>query len=268
ESSCTICRSPRSSLEDFEQLHCLPDPIPGDDLHYKSFEEVYGIRTTENHRLSFAKSSAKTKVSKAKTKHTMPFSPSAARAKNVGVTVNCIECEKPRLLFSAKKLSEKDKALLKRFLDPIFYTCGMSFHDTCDLAMTALPKESEVDDDAENIVEESDTHGEDSISELFSRVFVNDSLFCSATIEKPYYSAGIYPAVCIKYGCCDVNKPTKNEHPHCSDYGSNSINLRKSSIKAKANKKRKHFKMDREEAFILHYIYRVYYGMKILEFEM
>ncbi|RIB24902.1 hypothetical protein C2G38_2280540 [Gigaspora rosea] len=171
----------------------------------------------------------------------------------------------------------------------------MSFHDTCDLAMTALPKESEVDDDAENIassneeaneeanekaneenmnreneldksesesseeeepgecveefsksaeesdenVEESDTHGEDSISELFSRVFVNDSLFCSATIEKPYYSAGIYPAICIKCGCRNVNKPTKNEHPHCSNCGSNAINLRKSSMKAKANKKRK-----------------------------
>ncbi|CAG8612740.1 7401_t:CDS:2, partial [Scutellospora calospora] len=284
ESSCTICRSPRCSPEDFEQLHCLPDPVPGDDLHYKSFEDIYGIRTTENHRPSLIRSETKTKTSKAKIKHTMPFSPSAAHAKNVGVTVNCTECEKPRLLFSAKKLSEKDKTLLRRFLDTIFYTCSMSFHYICDLAMVVLLEQPEVEVEEENImssneevnqnninkedkpdqfgsesseedepdeneeissksaeesdenVEESDTHGEDLIHELFSRVFINDSLSCNANVEKPYYSAGIYSDVCIECGCLNINRPAKNEHPHCSDCGGNSINPKKSSMKAKGNK--------------------------------
>lgn len=105
ESDCTICRPPRCLAEDFEQLHRLPDPVPGDDLHYKSFEELYGTETTENHRPSSMNTKMKTKKDK-KGKHSMPFSPSAVRAKNVGVIVNCIECEKPRL-YSVQKNSLK-----------------------------------------------------------------------------------------------------------------------------------------------------------------
>ncbi|CAG8605330.1 10634_t:CDS:2 [Racocetra persica] len=125
--------------------------------------------------------------------------------------------------------------------------------------MTMLPKEPEVDDNTEKTVKkldenvdesgenekesdenlEFDTHGEDSINELFSRVLINDSLSCSATIEKPYYSAGIYPAVCIECGCRDVNRPAKDEYPCCSDCGGNSINPRKSSMKAKVNKNKR-----------------------------
>src|SRR5256885_13251002 len=123
ESTCTICRPLRCSPEDFEQLHYLPDPVPGEDLHYKSFDELYGIQTTESYRPSFknAKTTKKDKMTTTKVKHSMPFCPSAIRAKNVGVVVNCVECEKPRLLFSTKKLSRKDKAMLQNFLDTIFY---------------------------------------------------------------------------------------------------------------------------------------------------
>ena len=35
ESTCTICRPLRCSPEDFEQLHYLPDPVPGEDMHLK-----------------------------------------------------------------------------------------------------------------------------------------------------------------------------------------------------------------------------------------
>ena len=141
ESTCTICRPPRCSSEDFEKLHQLLDPIPGEDLHYKSFEELYSKQTTEDHRPSLkdTKTKIKGKMKITKTKHTMPFCPSAARAKNVGITVNCVECEKPRLLFSANKLTEKDRIMLRGFLDTIFYTCGMPFHNTCDLAIAVPP---------------------------------------------------------------------------------------------------------------------------------
>ncbi len=214
EPGCTICHPPRCSPEDFEQLHCLPDPEPGEDMHYKSFEELYGKETTENHRPSLknTKSKKKDKTKSTRAKHTMPFCPSAARAKNVGITVNCVECEKPRLLFSAKKLSEKDKTTLRRFLDTIFYTCGISFHNTCDLAIAVSPKQpdddAENDNDTENYDEEADNQEiadvedneenernepedsdneeeesgekvpekeETSIRKIFSRVFVNDS---------------------------------------------------------------------------------------------
>ena len=48
ESTCTICRPLRCLPEDFEQLHYLPDPVPGEDLHYKSFDELYGITSRNN----------------------------------------------------------------------------------------------------------------------------------------------------------------------------------------------------------------------------
>src|SRR3954453_10939164 len=265
EPTCTICRPLRCSPEDFEQLHHLPDPVPGEDLHYKSFKELYETQTTEDHRPSFK--NAKTKMKKGmttpKAKHTMPFCPSAVRAKNVGITVSCIECEKPRLLFCAKKLSEKDRIMLRGFLDTIFFTCGMSFHNTCDLAMAVIPKQPDVHDDTEDennkdqenideeddcneneqyepaedlddmdkdlddMEEELDDNMEDSICELFSRVFVNNSWSCASQIEKPYYSAGIYPDVCIECGNLEVNRTTKDEHPHCNSCGNNTISKKR-----------------------------------------
>ncbi len=246
-------------------------------MHYKSFEELYGKETTENHRPSLknTKSKKKDKTKSTRAKHTMPFCPSAARAKNVGITVNCVECEKPRLLFSAKKLSEKDKTTLRRFLDTIFYTCGMSFHNTCDLAMAVSPKQpdddAENDDDTENYDEEADNQEiadvedneenernepedsdneeepdneeeesgekvpekeEDSIREIFSRVFVNDSWSCASQVEKPYYSASIFPDVCLECGSLDVTRVTKGEHPHCSVCSSNT-NISKKRLRWK-----------------------------------
>lgn len=260
--------------EDFEQLHRLPDPEPGEDMHYKSFEELYGKETKEDHRPSLK--NTKTKMKSTRAKHTMPFCPSAVRAKNVGITVNCVECEKPRLLFSAKKLTEKDKTILQRFLDTIFYTCGMSFHNTCDLAMAIPPKQHDDDtenddgeaddqeimdmeDDNENerdepedsnnededsgnneeeepeeeeTEEEETEEEEDFIREIFLRVFVNDSWSCASQIERPYYSAGIYPDVCFECGSLEVTKVAKGEHPHCSGCGGNT-NLSKKRLKWK-----------------------------------
>ncbi|EXX53582.1 hypothetical protein RirG_242550 [Rhizophagus irregularis DAOM 197198w] len=84
ESTCTICRPIRCSTEDFEQLHHLPDPVPGEDLHYISFEKLYGTPTTEDHRPSFkdAKAKKKENMTTTKVKHSMPFCPSAVRVKN------------------------------------------------------------------------------------------------------------------------------------------------------------------------------------------
>ena len=276
ELDCTICRPPRCSPEDFEQLYRLPDPVPGEDLHYKSFEELYGKQTTEDHRPSLKNAKTKTRKGKMKTiktKHTMPFCPSAARAKNVGIIVNCVECEKPRLLFCAKRLSEKDRMILQGFLETIFYTCGMAFHNTCDLAMVASPKRSDIYDtendeaDQENIDEEDDYDEneqdesehedlddddksddntekesydvEDPIRELFLKVFINDSWTCVSQVEKPYYSAGIYPDVCIECGSLNVAKPAKGEHPYCSGCVNNNTSTSKKRLKWKQGSKGK-----------------------------
>src|SRR5437764_14869774 len=105
-------------------------------MHYKSFEELYGKQITEEHRPSLKDTitKMKSKMKITKIKHTMPFFSSAIRAKNVGITVNCVECKKSHLLFSTKKFTEKDRTILNKFLDIIFYTYGMPFYNTCDLA--------------------------------------------------------------------------------------------------------------------------------------
>ena len=56
----------------------------------------------------------------------------------------------------------------------------------------------------------------DSIREIFLRVFVNDSWSCASQVEKPYYSAGIFPDVCFECRSPNVTKVTKGELPHCS----------------------------------------------------
>src|SRR6266496_785755 len=62
EPTCTICRPLRCSPKDFEQLHHLLDPVPGEDLHYKSFEELYSTQTMEDHRPSLKDAKAKKKT--------------------------------------------------------------------------------------------------------------------------------------------------------------------------------------------------------------
>ncbi|CAG8848930.1 30799_t:CDS:1, partial [Racocetra persica] len=74
----------------------------------------------------------------------------------------------------------------------------------------------EIAKESDKNIEEPDTVAKDSIYELFLKVFVNDLLICTTKIEKPYYSARIYPDVCVHCGCLDGSK-LANEYPHCND---------------------------------------------------
>ncbi|GES83192.1 uncharacterized protein LOC105330322 [Rhizophagus clarus] len=69
------------------QVHLLPDPIPTiDKTSYKEFSEIYGTITTEQHRPSLKHQQKDKQTNK------MGFSPNAQFAKNVGVVVECYEC--------------------------------------------------------------------------------------------------------------------------------------------------------------------------------
>ncbi|CAG8843524.1 25695_t:CDS:2, partial [Gigaspora margarita] len=152
EDTCSICLPFRCPREIFTQLYNLPDLIPGVDSHYKSFKDLYGTQISEKYRPSHEKPILKTKSiqtrgsMKGKTKHIMPFCSSALRAKNVRIIVSCTECDKPRLLFSAKKLLETDRQILSRFLDTILCTCRTAFHDTCELSF-ATPSRQHYESD-------------------------------------------------------------------------------------------------------------------------
>ncbi|CAG8531694.1 5959_t:CDS:2 [Cetraspora pellucida] len=191
----------------------------------------------------------------------MPFCPSAFHAKNVEITVTCINCDKPRLLFSSRKLSDKDCKMLYQFLKMILYSCKTTFKNTSELT-SATPSESldehgegddknnDEGDDGDDSDDEYNDKGDnnfnneyehnvnldeneddqtdqddvnhsntesrdltnnstknikDSVQELFTRVFVNDSLICASPIKKPYYSAKIYPIICYLCGSPSVS---------------------------------------------------------------
>ena len=85
KNDCKICKKPRLPVNVFEEVMFLPDPIPQDDGHYKSFEDVYGTKTTEEHRPSHQKKPVKQK--------SLPFSASVQHARN---TNRMIQCEDAR----------------------------------------------------------------------------------------------------------------------------------------------------------------------------
>ena len=61
--------------------------------------------------------------------HGMKFSPTAQTAFNVGTTIRCMECGKPRLMHAAKKLTISEKNALKRVLNDFQYVCGTILQD-------------------------------------------------------------------------------------------------------------------------------------------
>ena len=53
--ACTICKPPRLPPDLFVKFEHFPDPMPGQDGHYKRFEEVFGTNTVEKHQPSLQK---------------------------------------------------------------------------------------------------------------------------------------------------------------------------------------------------------------------
>lgn len=52
ESTRPICTPVYTPAEELVKIKMFPDPVPNDTGHYKSFSEVYGTATTEDHRPS------------------------------------------------------------------------------------------------------------------------------------------------------------------------------------------------------------------------
>src|SRR5687767_1850390 len=62
-----------------------------------------------------------------KAKYTISFCFSIICTKNVSIIINCIKYEKLCLLFNTKKFFEKNKIMLQKFLNIIFYTYNIFF---------------------------------------------------------------------------------------------------------------------------------------------
>ena len=119
--TCTICRPVCLPHCIFSEVHFLPDPVPGDDGHYKPFHEIYGTVTSEAHRPSLHKRPA--------TKKALPFRASLKYVKNVNMMLLCQDCNMWRLLYSKYKLDVHEKQNLEMALEGMSYTCGSMIQD-------------------------------------------------------------------------------------------------------------------------------------------
>ena len=173
QSDCSTCKPVRLDPAVFSTLHFLPDPVSGLDDHYKSFDDVYG-KCTSNYIIP----SLQQKKRKATS-----FSPSQQHVKNVGLLLQCDECEKWRLLFCKHKLSVQETTDLEGILEDVSYTCGTSFEDF-------------------------------NMPGRLANVFVKDHS-CADVIEKLYYSCGFEP-ICVH--CASEDTIDSEEFlPQCED---------------------------------------------------
>ena len=141
----------------------FPDPIPYDDNGVERYKE--GTDNEEKFLPSMLQDASKRP-------HNIPFAPTGQTAKAGGLTIRCVECKKTRVIHSKLKLKTGESEKLKRALSGLQYICGSTFNEF----------DSEKDDG------------------ILKKTFVRENLSCSTGIELTYYSATIYPDVCIHCG--------------------------------------------------------------------
>ena len=117
DSACAICKPPRLPPDLFSKLEHFPDPMPGQDGHYKRFEEVCGTSTVEEHRPSLQKI----------TKKRLPFYPSVQHVRNCNTMLMCDECGMWRLVYSTRKLKAVEIRKLNATLDGLSFSCGADY---------------------------------------------------------------------------------------------------------------------------------------------
>ncbi|XP_065883057.1 uncharacterized protein [Dysidea avara] len=154
---CHICRPVRLASSVFQNIHHFPDPVPADNDHYKSFSDIYGHNTTEEHRPSLKKRSSKEK--------TLPFHGKLQHVKNANLMLECEECGMWRLIYAKTKLTKAQSDNLQAALEGMSFSCGAPLQEL------ELP------------------------SDLIDTVFVRN-LNCHEPIEALYYSAK-YEPICV-----------------------------------------------------------------------
>ena len=179
-----------------EDLFWLPDPVLDDTgNHFKPYEDVKSCPTTEDHRLSLKvvkkpknvntgrtepavnvsseQASQTTDAGEAETASRdeavraveLPFAASSmCSVQNARSTVTCIECRKPRVIYSKQRLSEREQVVLAISLSDLDYTCGAAL----------LPPDMT----------------------LSQRAMTRGNLSCAVPVEVPFYGSGFGSDVC------------------------------------------------------------------------
>ena len=161
--NCFYCHDHPTRIPDFSEVNFLPDPEPTpDNLHYLSFEQMYGKKTTDSHRPSL---------------HSVPVEKESDRqhrallvAARVRDVLICSECSKPRCVYAASKLSYDERTEVQKVRDEGVYLCGVPLFP--------------------------DTHP------LRHSVVVREALNCSAMVEATYYGSPrvCFDACCVHCG--------------------------------------------------------------------
>ena len=173
QASCNICKPVRLPSDIFKTLHFLPQPQAKGE-HYASFDELYGVPTTEKDRPSL-------KNVQCKGAHGIPFSPNNQTARNVSECVMCGECLRPRVLHSKHKISFKDQKVLLQTLEDILFSCGASFKE---VSPSIQPEDRS-----------------EAASSIFNRVFVRENLSCEMPVEVTYFSSESFVDICVHCAC-------------------------------------------------------------------
>jgi len=114
----TLCLPPRLPPDAFGKLNHLPDPVPEPGDHYKKFTEVFGTKTTEEHRPSSKKKSSKDK--------------SLVSIQHVKNRYDAI-VQSWHLLYAKRKLKRQEKIEVEQSLNGPSFLCGSQLQDL-DLA--------------------------------------------------------------------------------------------------------------------------------------
>ena len=174
---CRICLPVRMDSTMFQTLRFLPDPMLVSDGHYSPFEDAFNSSTSEKDRPS---------LQSPKKKKILSYSPVKQHAVNVGLVLQCDECNKWRLLFSKRSLPFHDRHELERLLSDVSYTCGARIDDL------QLPEQLKC--------VEIRAHQ------------------CSDPIERLYYSAYPDDTLCIHCGSTEniVEREDTTVYPFCT----------------------------------------------------
>jgi len=116
KAECYIYKPVRLELSVFQTIHNFPGPTQAENDHYKSFSDIYGQTTTEEHHPSLKKRLSK--------KKTLPFYGKLRHVKNANLMLECEECGMWQLIYTKTKLTKAQSANLQAALEGMSFSCG------------------------------------------------------------------------------------------------------------------------------------------------
>ena len=195
-----------------EELFWLPDPVldKDDKDHYLKYKQVKGKETTEADRPSLVDSKRKNVKQPVKAKKVVPqakpaqgsqvetqeqnnqtaeveeedicslplFDPAVCSVQNARGSVVCIDCEKPRVIYSRHKLTDRQQMTLALSMSEYDFTCGSAI----------LPPSND----------------------MFKTVMCRTGITCETPIQLPYYSSGLGKALLCCYCASDDGEVDQN----------------------------------------------------------